>query len=274
MWPFLIMLTLVLGAQAQEEAYEDDVAEFSLEMSMDYASKYIWRGIAVNDDPVLQPSTTIGYGGLGFNWWGNFDLTDGDRPPFDGDPTTPGIQAVDPDSSVREDNFSEYNWTIFYGDSIEDIEWEVGFIEYYFPGTGDGEDNDTQEVYAKAGLDTYLKPTLSVYYDIEEIHGFYGKFDVEHGWVLDDDEQFEFSLGASIAYASSDYHDGYFGVNDDGFTDATVFAALTCAVTEQFSVAYTLNYSTLVDSDVEDAADASGKDSDNVWFAWNVAYSF
>jgi len=222
-------------------------------LKMDYASKYVWRGIEVNDEPVLQPSLTLSAAGFSFNAWGNYDLTDGGR----------------------EDNFSEYDFTLSYGTTLDEEEKlyvEVGAIEYYFPPNGAG--NDTQEVYGAVGYDCLLKPMVKVFYDFGEIHGTYAVASIGHGIVLDDEEKLTLNLGASVGYATTDYNDGYFGVNKNGWNDGVLSAGLTYAFTEKFSGSWTLLYSELLDSEIEDAVDTGGGDSDNAWMVWNVTYAF
>jgi hypothetical protein len=49
---------------------------FSLGFEADFASQYVWRGIALSQGPVLQPSLWLTLGGATFSAWGNFVLND------------------------------------------------------------------------------------------------------------------------------------------------------------------------------------------------------
>ena len=257
-WSRVVSMAVLMGSLAWHStvvAQEEDEANFPItgSLKMDYASKYVWRGIEVNDEPVLQPSLTLSAAGFSFNAWGNYDLTDGGR----------------------EDNFSEYDFTLSYGTTLDEEEKlyvEVGAIEYYFPPNGAG--NDTQEVYGAVGYDCLLKPMVKVFYDFGEIHGTYAVASIGHGIVLDDEEKLTLNLGASVGYATTDYNDGYFGVNKNGWNDGVLSAGLTYAFTEKFSGSWTLLYSELLDSEIEDAVDTGGGDSDNAWMVWNVTYAF
>jgi len=258
-WSRVMSMAVVMGslawhgaAMAQEEGEADFPITAALQL--DYASKYIWRGIEVNDEPVLQPSVTLSAAGFSFNAWGNYDLTDGGR----------------------EDNFSEYDYTLKYATKLDDedkLAFEVGAIEYYFPPRGAG--NDTQEAFVTLGYDCLLAPTVSVFYDFGEVHGFYGQAGIGHTFVLDEEEErLKLNLGAKIGYATTDYNAGYFGVNKNGLNDGVLSAGLSYAVTEKFTVAWTLLYSELLDSEIEDAVNDGGGDSDNAWTVWSVAYTF
>ena len=74
----LVVGMLATGARAQEEAAAaaGDEKPWSIDAALDYNSKYVWRGILVTDDPVLQPSITFAFKGFSLNIWANMDLTD------------------------------------------------------------------------------------------------------------------------------------------------------------------------------------------------------
>lgn len=54
------------------EAGED----FEFGVEADFVSQYVWRGIALSDGPVLQPSMWFSAYGATFTVWGNFVLND------------------------------------------------------------------------------------------------------------------------------------------------------------------------------------------------------
>ena len=70
---FLLMIFVATTAMAI------DNPNVSLDVSADYAGKYIWRGQNVNDESVLQPY--LGFGAYGFSGsvWANIDLTNGSQ---------------------------------------------------------------------------------------------------------------------------------------------------------------------------------------------------
>jgi uncharacterized protein (TIGR02001 family) len=121
---------MVFGGSAMAED-----AEISAEIGMDYASKYVWRGQPVNDEPVLQPSVTLSAGGFSLNVWGSVDLTNfGDES---------GAY------SGRESVFQEVDYTLSYGMDLDSVSVEAGYIYYDFPGSGA---SGTAEVYMGVGV--------------------------------------------------------------------------------------------------------------------------
>ena len=224
----------------------------SFEVGADYASKYVWRGQLLNDDPVVQPSATASWKGFTANVWASIDTTD-----FAGDDEEGKIQEID--------------YTLGYAFSpAEGLDLEVGGIYYDFPGAGVA---GTSEVYASAAASAVpLTPTLTVYYDFDEVDGFYASAGIGHDLPLTD--PLTLSLGAAIGWGDSDYNNAYFGVDGSGFSDASISASLTYAVTETFSVSGWVMAVEILDSDLEDAASTIYSDSDTIVTGLGVAFSF
>ena len=226
----------------------------AVEASLDAAifSAYDWRGQVVNDEAVLQPSIDVSSdNGLTLNVWGNFDLTD---------------------NVGDSEEFSEVDITVSYdlnlGDDAPGV--QIGLIEYLFPKEGDsvdaatGEsspDTDTREIYV--GLSEtvgVLDISVTAYLDIDEVDGAYINAAVEH--ALSVGEEIGLVAGASVAYATSDYNEYYFGVDDSGLNDVTFSLSGGVDVTENLSVGGEVHYVILPDSDIEKAAKATyGEDS-------------
>lgn len=49
--------------------------DLSLDVNADLVSRYLWRGINVNDQPNIQPAITLGYSGFNLGFWGSYGLT-------------------------------------------------------------------------------------------------------------------------------------------------------------------------------------------------------
>ncbi len=229
------------GTSAQEES-----ESLSFEFSLDNASKYVWRGIEVNDEQVLQPSATIGYGGLSLNVWANYDMTDA------------GLRG--------DDQISEVDYTLAYSHEFEKVAVDAGVIAYVFPGA---QGANTNEVFVGFSLiDTLLNPSLTVFYDFTEADGFYATFGIGHSYALTDDGNLTLDLGASIGAGDSEYNEYYFGEDKDAFSDVNVSAGLAYQITENLSAGLSLHYAEIVDSDLTDGS------SDSIWTVFSVGVSF
>lgn len=225
----------IVGWSAVVQAQE--APEVVLETGVDLVNKYVWRGQLLTDDPVVQPSVTLGYGDLSLNVWGSIDTTDVNE------------------MGGEDWRLQEVDYTLSYAFApVDGVGMEAGLIYYDFPGTPF---DSTQEVYLGMALeDVPLTPSLTVYYDTDEVEGFYVSLGISHDVALT--ERLTAGVSAGLAWGDEDYNDAYFGVTDDGLNDLSVTASLDYALTSTVSVTGFVGYSELLDSDVEDAvSDAS-----------------
>jgi hypothetical protein len=249
-------LAVLGGARAQE------AAEAEASLSVDALSAYVWRGQVLNDEAVLQPSLTVAKGGFSINWWGSLNLTD----------------------NVTEDagEFSEHDIGVTYASTcpFTGADVSLGVVRYDFPNAAVAEATgvdalvkSTEEAQLTVGFgDCPAEPKLLVAYDFGEAEGFYGKLSISHSFEAN--KQASVDLGASVAYATADYNAYYFGVDDDALNDATVSLAVPIALTDALSVSPTVTYAKLLDSDIQDGAEAIYGDDDKVFGGVNLSYTF
>jgi hypothetical protein len=63
------------GFAEGEEAVKDEAAGFGVDVTIDFYSKYVWRGQNLVDDWVLQPGVSSTFGNFTLGVWGNVDMT-------------------------------------------------------------------------------------------------------------------------------------------------------------------------------------------------------
>ena len=102
-------------------APSDWVKDLSLSANSTFNTKYVWRGLAVVDQPVWQPDWTVGYGPVSFNWWGNMDITRW------GEHAGYGNQRGE---------FTEIDYTIDVSVPVNIFTLSGGYVAYTFPHTG------------------------------------------------------------------------------------------------------------------------------------------
>lgn len=229
----------------------------SVGLDVPVLSAYVWRGQTLSDRPVIQPSLTAAKSGFALNTWANFNL-----------------------DGAYQGDFSEVDLTASYSKSVGAVALGGGVVQYLFPNqtlaVEDGEDvgyPSTAEVYVSAGLpDVPLAPVATVYYDVDEIDGFYGMLAVGHSFELAD----KVSLAASAALGAgdADYNAGYFGLDDAALNDMTVGMAMPISLRDNLTVKPAISYVFLPDSDVADAAEAIYGDKDRVVGSLVASYAF
>ncbi len=250
-WAVVAMGVMAAAASGQE------ASPVSAALDVPVLSSYVWRGQTLSDRPVIQPGLTVAKNGFSLNAWSSFNL-DG---PYQAD-------------------FSEVDLTASYSQSVGPVTLGGGMIQYLFPNqtlaVEDGEDTavaGTAEVFASASLpEVPLAPALTVYYDVDEIDGFYGTLAVGHTFELT--EKIGLAVSASLAAADGDYNAGYFGVDEAALNDGNVGLSLPVAVLDNLTLKPAVNYIFFPDSEIRDGAEAVYGEKDR-WVGSLVAsYSF
>ncbi|MBU1155734.1 MAG: TorF family putative porin [Proteobacteria bacterium] len=225
----------------------------TVDFSVAFNSKYVWRGIVVVDDWVAQPSVTASVGGFSFNVWADYMLTD---------------------QNDRKNEVDEVDLTASYTFDLGKFSIPVGVIRYTFPGSTAA---DTTEFYAGVSYDWIVTPSITIYKDVQESNGFYilgalgysldlPKLNEMIGWSL--------SVGASIAYGSDDNNNFYYnGTDKSGFTDYSFYVSLPFSIGEYVTLTPQVVFTGLVDSDIKDNMEPI-QDENNIYFGLVVGASF
>ena len=231
---------MVLGTASAAMA-ED---ELSFEVTTDFFSKYVWRGQNVTDDWAFQPGISATYGGLTGGFWGSLDMTD---------------------ENGESGEFIEYDWYADYSAQInETIGYSIGGIYYYFPG---GE--ATTELYAGLSFDVVASPSVTVYYDVDEVEGAYVAFGVGHSFEDLEGLPFGIDLSANLGWGDSSYNEAYWGTDGSELNDLTLSAAFPFEV-GPVTVTPSVHYVSLLGSDIGDAAE----DDDLFYAGVGLSYAF
>lgn len=216
-------------------------AEANLDLPVN--SAYVWRGQVYNDEPVFEPSLTVSTKyGLSFNTWANFNLTD----------------SLGKDS---EKEFNEVDFTVSYDVPVEGMDLAVGAVEYTYPHQTVQDDDGntratpgTREVFATVGKkELPLSPSASVYYDCDEVNGFYGVASMSQGFEVTKELNVDVTL--SLGAADADYNETYFGVDDYALNDGNIKVGAGYAFSESLSLNGYVMYTYLMDSSIRDAAE-------------------
>jgi len=250
--------------------------ESRVDLDVKVATAHLWRGQILNDEAVIQPSVTITAGEWALNLWGTWDI----------DETT--------NSSARQriDASLEYSWM------KDNHILTPGMTAYIYHDAGYGQaENDTVEAFLEY---TYLVirpatqqesekilliPSLRINYDFGEIDGFYSSLTLQRSFGLVDD-QMDLSLRMDIGMADESYAQAKFsypatGTSTNGFTpdgagltDISITAETPIVLNETWSVTPSIKFMTLLDSDIKDAAEAAGEETEETSLAVTLSAQF
>ena len=227
------------------------VSAASVDTDIGVYSKYIWRGQVLDDQPVVQGGVTVSStNGFYANVWGNYSLNDGYT----------GVYGL-----------NEVDYTVGYGGSVDALDYDFGYIYYSFPNTTLP---STSEIYAGVALNNLpVTPSVYAYYDIDEANGFYVIGDLNYGKDLS--EALSMEAGVSVAWASANFNQFYYGKTGSSLSDTQLYTGLSYALSETLSLSASLSYSFYPDSSAGAASDATfDGSSDNVYGGVSLAYSF
>lgn len=199
------------------------VATASVDVTMDFASAYVFRGVTFNDGFVFQPgieASGLGlpenYGGIAVGAWANMDLDD-----YDG--------------NTEGSEFTENDWYFSYSlpSLVDGLDLFVGYCDYTYPyggGTSDKEAN-IGAGYEVAGVAlglTYYQGIGGAVNGSSYIEG-------SVGYGIDFTEELSGEVGARFGFA--DYEGGESGLND-----YDISAAVSYALGEVWSVGASVAY--------------------------------
>lgn len=305
----LVSAGVLLGAlavRAQQPAAEGqpllgpvDFGLLSTSVSVDFASKYVWRGILRSDGAVCQPSANLAFAKVGagsvlLHLGGNLELND---------------------SRGMEDQFSEYEAGLSY--QRDDIriaglktELQAGLLYYSYPRNSamdyyagptnvlkyEGQiprkdigyftpnqpshwdDNDALDAYGAFHIvvveNQFLRvtPFASAYYECENINGWYFRGGVTTDIPLV--EKWSLQLLAAVGGGSGAYNQAFFDVHRAGWTDLLCSANITGQVDKNISTSIGISYSDIMGEDFDQAANLNYGDSEMVWVTWGLSGTF
>jgi hypothetical protein len=195
-------------------------------------NKYIFRGYELSRRSVVfEPGLSASYGGFSASFWGNIDSKEH------------GTQNFIPDRDGRR-SFNETDLTLSYTYVVDKVSLTGGWIYY-----GTKYADETQELFGTVSYDTFLKPTLSIYRDIDRYPGTYFNFSIGHSIKLP--KEVALDLGASAGYLWGDGNywktfqpstGAFTGPHYEAFHDGKVQAGLTIPITKKVSFVPIVQY--------------------------------
>jgi hypothetical protein len=198
-------------------------ADFTANLNTTFYSKYVWRGLELSKDSlVIFPSLTIGYKGFALNVWLDLD-TEFNNPP-------PGKKS--------KANLQETDLTLTYTNKIKPLkmDYTLGWIYYDTDGFYGDSSTSNQEVFVTLAFDIPLKPTLSVYREIETGAAWYTSLALSHSFKIY--KEWTWDMGGWISYIYNKSTEDISAM-DDG----NIWMGLTIPVNSYFSIIPKIQYS-------------------------------
>ena len=228
--------------------------------SASYTSEYWFRGTPVNLGGAFQGDVSLsvptsGGGSLGFTTWANIDGSNETGAAFY--PDNNGSQVT------------EVDYVIQYSHSIGAVDTSLGLVNYNFPNV---QSRSTSEVFATASTGVLgFDQGFSLYYDVDAARDLYVSFDIGKSFNLSD--RLSLSVSAIAGHMGDDQAAFYFGAQEGGISDIAASVSLDYVLDDVTSLFGSINAARTVDSALEESLEASGYDTDGVWFTLGAAWS-
>jgi hypothetical protein len=205
--------------------------DLTADLNVSFYSQYIWRGLELSRDSlVIFPTMTIAYKGFAVNLWADLDTR------FAGTPD-------------KEFKLQETDVTVSYSNSYEPwkLNYTLGWILYDFQPVsveqaGPIKDTKNQEIFLTLGLNTLLKPTFSVYNEIEIGQAWYFNLGLSHSFPVYKD--WSLDVGGWVSYLYDHSDDDF-----DNFHDGNISAGLKIPINNYLSIKPNIQYSFALSSD-------------------------
>lgn len=224
------------------------------------SSSYFWRGKEIADSAVIQPQLSL--------FVGQWILSVGDTWDAKGESGLSARTRIDAQAD--------------YGFAWKNLDLKAGAVARTYHGDPGKLESDAYEIYARAAAsDMQFYPSVTLYYSFGDIKGIYASFAAGETWQIQDwvDAVVDVRLGVASAGFVQKFFAGP-AAGDDG--DTTLRGGLVdLAGSLSFPVTYKtlvvtpkLEYVTLIDSALRDAAEAVHRRSDGVMGSLAVTWSF
>ncbi|HKQ91260.1 MAG TPA: hypothetical protein VJZ77_11275 [Blastocatellia bacterium] len=192
------------GAETPAQLTEKE-SPFTYGAEMDFNSRYVWRGLLLDDGPVGQPSAWISAFGFTLTAWSNVAMTDAS-----------GVTGINSGGLI-----------LAYDRDWEKLRLEAALDSYMGRMSSDIESRNTMEGSLKL---SYPVGPLRIFtthaFDVLAYRGsYFGEAGVEYARQIT--KSTEFTISARSGWASAKFNDVYIGVNKSAFNFVGVEGSLT-----------------------------------------------
>jgi len=187
---FPLFTSAALATEDDEPARVENPPAISFAFETDFASRYVWRGFALSDGPVMQPEASVSAYGLTATVWSNFVLND-----------EPG-----------QGRFNEVDPSLDYRGRWGKLEFEPSFEFYLYPNQTNAPSTAELSLWLGYPVGPVTLFTDHVF-DVKEFAGaYYGVFGVDYERELV--KKLTLETSGSLGWASGKFNGAYGGDAD------------------------------------------------------------
>ncbi len=207
-------------------------------------SKYIWRGMELNDKGVFQPEAWLSLYDFEVEIWGNLDLTD---------------------TLGHKGKITEVDYSASYTYDFDLLSASLVYVYYDYPNT---DEEKTQEIGVELEAGEDLQVGLEAYYDIDQAEGAYIKPSV--GYCIDARDLLV-TPSVGLGWASKKYNEYNFGAYKNSLVDLELTVKGEAELWNGIYLTMTVAYYSLLGSDLRKEVE-EGKDG--FWGGGSLGFAF
>ena len=235
-----VFFMLAFSASAFAQWDDEDENPFYFGFEGGFFNRAMWRGHVLSDSVNFQPNLWLGNGAFEFNTHGYMDLQDVNNQQFE---------------------FNRIDLSLEYKHSFSMLDMSAGGIYYLNPANND---RNTGEAFVGVGFPSLtFEPSLTMYWDFQEVEGYYYDLGVE-GTLGGTDDIAGMDWNAHLGYSTGGYQNFYFGDATSNFGAGLNDFRLEASRKFEFGSWYlkpVAGFSMLIDNEIRDVA----ADQDNFW---------
>ena len=232
----IVCMCLFSKAQTNDIQLEQSPVFIYGNIEVPIVSSFFNRGRLLDDNVVTQPTVTMlkdfEFGTILFNVWQNIDIK----------------------NKLSDENLNETDLTLGYTKTVDIMTYNVGIIDYIYTCQ---DVPNTYEVYmtisAAIPESFKLNPTLSIFYDFDEVDGVYAMFGINHSFILN---SLTITPDVSIGAATSGYNNYYFGVDKAKVNDLSTGLTIAYSYSKEVIISGAVRYGTMLDKEIKDGANS------------------
>jgi hypothetical protein len=238
----LALVPIAVGARAEP---------VTMTVTIDALTDRTFRGVIVNEEPVLQPGFTLGWKGWSATAWATMDMTHPDDKK---------------NVSDRHMDVPEANYTVAYDHDFGTLALGGGFTYRAFPGQD--ETRDTAEGFVRFRADLPVVVSLQIVRDFDEAHGWYTNLGLGHSFMVG--ARTHLDLDGTCGWGNEDMNQHLFGLREESLSDAHLVLGVRHDVSPMITWRGWADYSKIVDGDLNDMP----ADDDNLTIGTGGTFRF
>jgi hypothetical protein len=222
----LLAMAPASACWAEEASPNDSPPEIGVDCDLN--SRYIWRGLALSQGEVIQPSAYITAHHLTATFWSNFEI----------------------DSGFAAPHYNETDFTLAYSGQWRKIEWESSIQAYLYPRSVDASNTAEAIIYFRFPLRSIGIFTRHSFDMISYQGSHFGEAGVD--WKRELGHNLEISASAGAGWGNARFNEAYLGLSKTAVNLVSLDISLEWQITKHLSVRPQANWSSLTNRQFRD----------------------